>query len=335
MDVMKTEIVNVALDSLRRTARIGGLWVEATEAGLDGQLVLSVENQPVKFNVIIRKELRNHHLLQVEKDAKRFSPLMIVAEYLFPKVKDALREHNLAYLEANGNVFFNEAGRYFFIDTQSRRQVKEDKGNRAFTKTGLKVLFHYLIDPGLLNLPHREIAAIARVAHGNIAYVHNGLKDYGFLLKVQSQELKLIKKKELFEKWMVAYQESLQPSLNMGRFRFSNESFFSNWSAIKLDEETTWWGGESAASLMTNYLRPGLLTLYTLKSREELLREFRLIPDKDGNVVIYKAFGDMQGVKVNNCVHPLLVYADLMNANDNRCRETAQLIWNQYLEHEF
>ncbi|GAC1600817.1 MAG: hypothetical protein NVS3B8_12880 [Chitinophagaceae bacterium] len=32
---------------------------------------------------------------------------------------------------------------------------------------------------------------------------------------------------------------------------------------------------------------------------------------------------------------PLLIYADLLLTDDPRCRETAEMIYNQFLKHEF
>jgi hypothetical protein len=65
------------------------------------------------------------------------------------------------------------------------------------------------------------------------------------------------------------------------------------------------------------------------------MREFKLLPDNNGNIIIYNAFADNQQGKHKNTVHPLLVYTDLMNTGNSRCQETAQLIWDKELANEF
>lgn len=335
VDIMNTEIIHIALENLKKTTKIDGRWDKATDVHLDGQVVFNINNTTIRFNAEIKKELRNHQLFQLEKTAKQFPPFIIIAERIFPKIKEHLREQNMAYLEANGNIFFNQKGVHYFIDTQKPVQTEKETGNRAFTKTGLRVLFHFLLDKNLVNLPHREIAKITNVAHGNIAYILNGLKENGFLLKLKQNEFILNNKKELLEKWMDAYKEDLQPALKIGQFRFADKNRFTSWKELKLNEKTTWWGGEPAADIITNYLRPGELTIYTTKSRNELIREFKLIPDNNGNIIIYNAFWDIQQWNYKNTVHPLLVYTDLMNTGNSRCQETAQLIWDKGLANEF
>jgi hypothetical protein len=41
----------------------------------------------------------------------------LVDEKLFPKVKEELREHNVNFLEGNGNVYINHNEVFLYIDT--------------------------------------------------------------------------------------------------------------------------------------------------------------------------------------------------------------------------
>jgi hypothetical protein len=131
---------------------------------------------------------------------------------------------------------------------------------------------------------------------------------------------------------MVAYKENLQPKLKIGRFRFANKKNFTEYRKMQLNENTTWWGGEPAGEILTNYLRPVELTLYTILNRNELIKKFRLVPDQKGNVIIYNAFWNTTEIRNKDIVHPLLVYVDLMNTGDSRCHETAQMILKNTLK---
>jgi hypothetical protein len=335
MDMKETEIIHIALENLKKTTQINGEWNVRTETKLDGVLTLRIENDVLTFNTEVKKELRNYQLFQLEQLAILYQPFMIVAERIFPKIKEQLRQQNLAYLEANGNIFFNQNRFHYFIDVHKPIPPEKEKGNRAFTKTGLKVIFHLLIDDQLLNFPHREIAEMTQVAHGNIAYILQGLKENGFLVQLNKNTFRLNNKKELLEKWMVTYKETLQPAIKIGRFKFANGKDFINWKDIPLEEGKTWWGGEPAGDLLTNYLRPGELTLYTTENRNELIRNYKLIPDNNGNVVIYRKFWNEKYDTNGNAVPAILTYADLMNTGNGRCQEVAQIIWNKNLKNEF
>ncbi len=327
------EIIHIALENLQKHAGITGKWDEHGPTELDGQVEMMVENHPIKFNTEIKQELRIHQLPKIIDQAKRFGPLMVVANRIFPKIKEELRHHGIAYLETNGNIWIKQNGILLWLDVQKPLRDIKEKSNRAFTKTGLKVVFHLMLHEKDVNLPYRDIANITEVGLGNINYVITGLKEMGFLLKLNKDEYKLVNKMALLDKWITAYGERLKPALQTGTFRFLKEEDFANWKTLPLRNGKTWWGGEPAGDLFTNYLRPGELTLYTVETRNELIKNYRLIPDDSGKVKVYKKFWHYEEVH-DNVVPPLLVYADLMNTGDRRCTETAQKIYDEFLQNK-
>jgi hypothetical protein len=327
------EIIDIALENLHKNAGITGKWAEYGLKDLDGQMELVIENQLLKFNTEIKQELRNHQLPKIIDQAQQTGPLMVVANRIFPKIKEELRHNHIAYLEANGNIYLKQGNIMLWLDGQKPAQTKTEKGNRAFTKTGLKVLFHFLLDEQLVQLRYREIAKITHVALGNVNYIMNGLKELNFVIEVSSKTFRLNNKKELLQKWMVAYEERLKPALLMGTFRFLKEEDFLNWKNTPINTAKTKWGGELAGDLYTNYLRPQTLTLYTIESRNELIRNYRLIPDDNGSIKVYKRFWHVNDENTAT-VPPLLIYADLMNTGDRRCMETAQKIYDGFLQNK-
>lgn len=333
MNNREYKIIDIALENLQKNAGITGDWEEYGQKELDGQIKLVIENQPLKFNAEIKQELRNHQLPRIIDQAQRIGPLMVVANRIFPKIKEELRHNHIAYLEANGNIYLKQGGIMLWLDGQKPVQTITEKGNRAFTKTGLKVLYHFLLDEQLVQLRYREIANITDVALGNLNYIMNGLKKLNFLIEVRDQTFRLNNKKELLQKWMVAYEERLKPALLLGTFRFLKEEDFLNWKNLGIDTAKTKWGGEPAGDLYTNYLRPQTLTLYTIENRNELIKNYRLIPDEKGNIKVYKKFWHLDDGPAQT-VPPLLIYADLMNTNDRRCIETAQKIYDGFLQNK-
>ena len=132
---------------------------------------------------------------------------------------------------------------------------------------------------------------------------------------------------------MAAYAERLKPALKIGTFRFLKEEDFTNWKKLPIRNGKTWWGGEPAGDILTNYLRPAELTIYTTETRNDLIKNYKLIPDEKGNVKAYKKFWQQDEVN-DNTVPPLLIYADLINTNDRRCMQTAQKIYDEFLQNK-
>jgi hypothetical protein len=330
--MLDTEIVNIALENLQKNTHIMGEWKDYAIGkgnGIDGEILFNIDNQEIRILTKVKKALRNHQLHQIEEMANANKPFLLVVDHIFPKIKEELRRREIAYLEANGNIYLKKPGIYLWIDNQKPFQQEKEQVNRAFTKTGLKAIFHFLLNDEIVNHPYRAIAQMAEIGLGNVNNVMNGLKQAGFLLKMNKNEYRLVNKKELLEKWMVAYAERLQPTLHLGNFRFLKEEDQKNWKQIPIATGKTYWGGEPAADLMTNYLRPEILTLYTTENKNELIKHYRLIPDEKGKVKVYKKFWNYDEVKLNT-VDPLLVYVDLMNTGDGRCMETAKKLFDEY-----
>ena len=208
---------------------------------------------------------------------------MVVAVHLSPKIKEELRHNNIAYLEANGNIFLKNDETTLWVDANKPIQPDKKIGSRAFTKTGVRVLFQFLMDENWINKPYRQIAEQTGTGIGNITNIITGLKQDGFLLQITKNEYRLTNKLALLNKWIAAYDLRLKPTLKVGTFRFLKDEDFTNWRKLPLCNGKTWWGGEPAGDLFTDYLRPAELTLYTTETRNDLIKNYRLIPDEKGN----------------------------------------------------
>jgi hypothetical protein len=328
------DIIDLTLENLLKHTGIKGKWKAAGLKEMDGKLDLTIENRIIQFNVEIKKELRNHQLPMIMELAKKHRPLILVAERIFPAIKEELRQHQIAYLETNGNIYLKQGATTLWIDGLKQTPVKKEKTNRAFTKTGLKVIYHILLNEEVINLPYREIAQLTDVGLGNINYVIHGLIEMGFLTLLNKDQYKLTRKKELLEKWINAYEEKLKPTLEIGRFRFIKNEDFEQWKTIPLKKDKTYWGGEPAGDLLTHHLKPKLLTLYTEENRNDIIKKYRLVPEEKGNVIGYRKFWK-EAHYDDKIVPTMLVYADLLNTNDHRCIETARMIYKNILHDKF
>ena len=329
---MEEILAYTALENLKKHTGIEGRFTANVKDGLDGEVRLLFNNGTELLTVEIKREIRNHQLEQIRHLAARHKNLMLIADTIFPKIKDELRKLGIGYLDTAGNIFLQTAKHYLWIEGHKKEKTQTTKVNRAFTPTGLKAIYLFLIDENILNQPQRIIAEEAGIALGNINYIINGLKEQEFLIEKGRKQFQLINKKQLVEKWMVAFEEKLKPTLHIGNFRFLKNDDEKRWGEIPLKPDHTYWGGEPAGEILTNFLVPEIFTLFTDETRNNLIKNYRLVPENTGNIKVYKKFWKGQATFNAYVVHPLLAYADLMNTGNSRCMETAKIIYDQRLK---
>lgn len=330
----KSKIVTKALTSLKVQTAVVGTWTPS-KSEIDGEVNFLFENKELKVNAEVKTELRSFQLPQIIEIAKKYQPFLVVAERIFPQIKETLRQNKIGYLDGAGNFYLNTPDQFVWIDGNKHTETEKLVTNRAFTKTGLKTVFYLLLKESNINLSYRDLAKATNVSLGNIKNVITGLKEGGFILPVNDREILLQNKKALLDRWIAGYRETLKPSLLLGNFRFLKNESFTNWKNLTIERGETIWGGEPAADLITNYLSPEILTIYTLETKAALMLKWKLLPDEAGNVKIYEKFWNDPETDKLPYAPMLLVYADLVITDDSRCIEIAERIYNQYLKDEF
>lgn len=326
---MDKKLLDIVFHNLKKDANID-CQIRQTDdhafnEGLDAEILLKRDGHQFMYNALIKNEIRNHQLQKLWELQARYKPVIVIAHRIFPKIKEALRDMDIDYIEANGNCYINNPDMFIYIKG-NKNTVEQTPITRAFTKTGLRVIYQYLIDPNLINAPYREVAQRTGVATGTITYVKNELKELGFLIGINQYEEQLIDAEELFKRWVDAYGKVLKPTLHIQNYRFVDEEFRHNWQHLLTNNKTVW-GGEPAANLYNNYLFPEILTIYTNENQIDLMKRFRLVPDPNGYIHVYEKFWDNFFHQENRTTHPYLTYADLLSTGNARCIETANMIY--------
>jgi hypothetical protein len=328
------EIVNKALYALHKNTQIKAVWRKQGHRDNDGAIDFYFEKKkPHRYVVEVKKEIRNQDLPKLLQLKNQGTPIMVVAENILAKTKEELQKHNIGYLETNGNVYLQQVPNYFIWIENKKPKILTKEVNRAFTKTGLKVVFLLLVDENFVHRTYRTIAEVAEVGLGNVNNIIKGLKDLRLIIQKNDRDLLIPNKKAILDRWITAYEQRLKPTLHLGNFRFLDNNAFFNWRNLRLQEQTLW-GGEPAGDLYTDNLNPEILTLYTTEAQGELMKNYRLVPDEKGNVEVYKKFWKTQANAIEHAVPPILAYADLINTGNPRCIETAQKLYEKYIENK-
>jgi len=319
---MNTEILYKALANLEDPAHISGKF--EAEGELDGYLVLHFPYRPpLKMVVEIKKELRQHQLLQLIQRKRQHDNFLLVAGRLLPSIKKQLQKEGIAYLEENGNFFLKTDDSFFFIDSNKPLKNKKDTVKKAFTRTGLKLVFSFLTDPELINANQRIIAEKSGVSLGTVPGVIKTLKEAGFVI-THKKNFIWQNRKELLDNWINDYEKILKPKLFRARYELRTD-----WQKLKLNQGETNWGGEPAGDLLTGYLRPEEFILYSNESPVKLMKNYNLKPNANGDLLVYEKFWNLDS---GGTAPHLLVYTDLILKDDKRCRETAQKIFDEYIQ---
>ncbi|MFO7924842.1 MAG: type IV toxin-antitoxin system AbiEi family antitoxin [Bacteroidales bacterium] len=328
---MEDNLIHTVINEVLTEHKIKAFWKEQLNKDFDGILKLEYKGNAQAFYVEIKKEIREYQLPKLFQLKERYNHYMVIAEKIFPKIKNALVEKGIAYIDMYGNIHIEAENILLKIEGKGEKYIQQDKQGRAFTKAGLKALLLFLTNENNINDTYRDIANKADIAHGNVQYILEGLIEEGFALPLNEKELKLTNKEQLLQKWIAAYNEKLKPALKVGNFRFNNPNDFIQWKNINLEKTQTQWGGEPAGNIYTKFLQPEYLTLYTNEKKADLMKKYRLIPDPDGNVLVYQKFWkEIEPGK--NVAPPVIVYADLLAAGKKRCIETAQKLYEQHIE---
>jgi hypothetical protein len=269
-------------------------------------------------NVVLRQ------LLEEKKSLN--TPLLLVAQYIYPALMDEFFNQGINVLDSAGNCMIRHNDILIIVKGQKNVLAKETAA-RAFQETGIKLIFHFLIHPESVNLPYRSIQKKTNISLGTIKNVVEELTANHFILKTNQGRF-LKNKKKLLERWVAAYNQTLKPKLLLGQMAFRNNEKRDKWLTMVLPDGM-FWGGESGSNMLNAYLYPGTFDIYSEVPVKMLLPTGFVVPKEDGEIKIYQKFWHDR--PENGIVPTLLIYADLMGSGDSRCLEAAQKIY----EHEF
>lgn len=330
----KQEILQKALEALERnTGLVADVYPEIEPEGPDAVIDIKLKDRGLHFDVEI-KETFTHAMIGtvVRHFMRNLENGIIVTKYITPKTVDILKENDVPFIDTAGNAYINEPPLFIFIKGNRPAEMNNNKlQTRAFRPTGLQVIFTLLCNPKLEEANFREIARVADVALGTVGWVMQDLKKMGYLVDMGKRGRRLIKKEKLLDRWVITYPEQLRPKKLIGRYDAMDPDF---WKYKDLPLDKAYWGGEVAAAKLNKYLKPEIVTIYTIgeAALTKYKIENRMRIDPDGKIEILKTFWEARQKRpYHHLVHPLLIYADLQATGDPRNIETAAIIYEKEL----
>lgn len=341
--IPEAELLPAALATARGLgldAELAMIPAKRGTAAADGLVQLGHGGKGQRYVVEVKRQLRpatlGATLHQLDRQAELHKlPGLLVADYIAPDLAETLHAQGRAFLDMAGNAYVQQPGLLLWVT--GRKPVRKAAApvlGRAFQPTGLQVLFALLCHPEWVNLPYRELAARAGVAHGTVGWAMADLMAQGFVTELKGQRgtRRLYQGERLLALWTDAYARQLRPRTLLGRYHVPTLDGWQDWP---LGKHATQWGGEPAGALLTHYLKPGELTLYADKLPGLLAAKYKFIqepaPGHTAVVEVRRRFWHFPEEGTQPCVPPVLVYADLLATGDARCIETAKRLDEEHV----
>ncbi len=298
--------------------------------------IVTIKN--IQFVVMGKSEIRasNKGLVLNEIDnLKRNTkkPVIAIAKFIASDIAKELKEKEINYIDRAGNAFIKQGELMIYITGQKPERPANFNQSRAFQESGIKLIFQLLTDPEDLQLSYRSLAEKAGIALGSVSIIMKELEDLRFVVKTKNSRY-LKNKKELLERWILAYNDVLRPRLLKKRFRFSTNEAYNKWQDLPLNviPGRNIWGGEPGASILTQQLQPQDFTIYTDGGWQSVASALKLIPDNEGEVEILAIFWK-ENESIPNIAPKLIILAELVKSGKERNLETAKTIIENELQY--
>ncbi|WP_020566766.1 type IV toxin-antitoxin system AbiEi family antitoxin [Neolewinella persica] len=327
---MEHEILQLALAGFLKTTGFN-LKIVKLKGDNHGDAVLQFAQKGHKadFVVAVKKRLTNDKLPSLRKFLEEAVCPLLVSDYIPMPLKSYFREQGICYLDAAGNAYLDDGkGLFLFVETNKNHTVEDRKSGRAFSKAGLKVVFQILKNEDVVNEPYRNISAKAGVSIDTVGKVIKELLQDKYLVKVSTKEYKIYDYSRLLQEWVVLFNKVLRPKLRQRKFSLVDAGV----SGIVDSGLKDSLGGELGAELLTTYLTAESSLVYTNRSFVDVAKELGLRPYKKGEVTLIEKFWQDDDRVGESTVHPLLVYADLLDIPTPRNLEAANIIYQEHVE---
>lgn len=337
----KKEIIRKCITGLEQIFQTLGKEVKIEYNQKNERVCIHTDNGildfPIEVKTVLKRPLPDH--LKVQKSANA-EPILVMAEYINPSIAEDLIDQRFNYIDCQGNAHIYDQGKVLIhIQGKILRKEPERETTALFQPKGMQVLFVLLSDENRINDTIRNLARKSAVSVGRTVSVLKELKNKGYVRRIAGNRQRLIQRNELFESWLSNYGDRLRPSLVLGTYKIApsveHDLPKKMYSVFKGREDAYAVSGSLGANQIVRYYR-GKTTEIFVKSEmaDTIQKTLRLIPSQEPNVTLFNLFSPLIVFEKEgeiSIAHPLFLYAELMYQGGDRERETAQLIYDQFL----
>ncbi len=292
-DMVDSELLDAAVDAL--TSRLPSSWViEKASAGGDTEPQdLIIRSSGTASQAFVLVETRSSEVSARDVQMlmggpwRRWrrqlgnSPLLLVAPYVGPRVRELLTEENVNYIDLTGNVRVSLDNPGVFILTQGADRNPRSARHRTGIKGAKAGAVVRVLADAAPPYSGAEIARVAKVDGGYLSRILDTLTDEGFLERESSGRVTRVDWPAVLRRRAQAL-DLFRPN---GTFRYvARQGPGALLEVLRsrepLDRPPTVTGSFAAARLAP-VAAPALLVIYTMSPRE-LETELSLLPAETG-----------------------------------------------------
>lgn len=261
---------------------------------------------------------------------------VIVTRYVSEEMAGISKALGLQFIDTAGNAYLNNQQGLFVLVTGHREALGTHWRPTKFgTPASLRVMHTFLADPSFLNAPMRAIAGASKVALGTAVQAVHALEDGKVIARGFKGKRDFVDRRKAIADWAVSFANILRPRLQKRRYKPSDPNLLINRPDLPTGAK---WSGEVGAEILTkHYFLPGSFTVYAdpgdRDTVKELVTRFRLAADDNGMFEIIEPFWNLQETSLDDVVHPVLIYADLIATGDPRSIEISNVILERAINH--
>ncbi len=313
-----------AIDHKPRGRRARGTLVP------DAEVEITLQGRTVRLHA----EVKRTHLATAVARAlvgalgDRAPGWILFAPYIGRPLAALLVEHGLNYVDLHGNCHVRAGGR-LAAHVEGRRPAKTADRPKGVRAAGVRALFALLAEPALLGTTGRQIARAANTTHPTALDAVRRLEEAGAVATAGRQRGWMPGGMRIaFERWMAEYETVLRPALMVGRYRTPDPTppdLDRRITALAATEHGIRFGGAAAAFRIAPHHRGETTVVHLEGDAARILRPLRAVADPRGPLWVMGLPGPQAARGMTpDTAHPLLVYAEMLHAADDRTLEAAQ-----------
>lgn len=277
------------------------------------------------FSLEIKTVHRIESLAGVERRTNQVVddlPVLLICNRLSPTLANYCMQNRINFIDSAGNAHIDVPGLCIIIQGKQEEKMTAASGG-VFPEGVMKLLFVLLSEPDALNKTYRQLAELSGISLGMVSKAFDILEQRRHYRKAKTGR-RLMDTDGLCAMWINDYARSLKPRLDQLILEAPR-----SWERLPL-ETGEYAGGElAAASLSGGYLAPATGIIYTPYSLVERRNKLALKPAREPGLQIIASFWGT--FTLNSRAKAMLCLGDLLDGGDDRSREVARMINDQYL----
>ncbi|MBK7400598.1 MAG: hypothetical protein IPJ34_31200 [Myxococcales bacterium] len=286
--------------------------------GTGGELLrLETPTKTFELPVQLERSTVTHELAQRRMHLRAKLPeLVLLAPSIGAELGATLVDGHVFFMDLAGNCYLDLEHRYV-AHKQGFRSASRPIESRGLRAPAMRVLFTLLATPGLSTATTRALASAAGgVSPQTAADTRARLEADEVLVRTRDGfHFRTEAWRRGLDLYLRGFRETL-PALTVGPYRSRARSPEATRRELEAALTTVpgWrWGGAAAAALLEGHYKGERTILYAPAWGDEV-RSLPLVTDPSGPIELRRAPcpAALAGPRVD-CVHPLLVYADLLS----------------------